>query len=90
MSREKIKTSPAERAIDRIEAKLEIQRLQDIEKAIAEINEQIDDPREHSHHVVGWILRGIATKWGKAQANRIIEDLDLEYIFGIAQVKENK
>ena len=45
--------------------------------------------REHTHHLVSFILRDVAKEYGVETANALIGDYRLTEIFGIERVKND-
>lgn len=58
----------------------------DIDEAYADITEQIENPGQYSHQVVGYTLRIVARDHGMDAANKMVDDLDLDDLFGIKRV----
>jgi len=54
-----------------------------IKKARKEIEELIERPGEYGHNIVSLTLRIIAKEYGYGEANKLVEELDLESHFGI-------
>ncbi len=62
----------------------------DIDEAYAEIQVEIDNPRQYSHNIVSSILRMMDTQYGKARTNQLVVDLDLPGEFSINPVSEDE
>ena len=58
-----------------------------IEEAYEDIQHHIEDPGSYSHNIVTFTLRIVARDHGYAQANQMVDDLDLEAEFGIRRVE---
>jgi hypothetical protein len=54
-----------------------------IEKARKEIEELIICPGEYGHNIISATLRIIAKEYGAGEANKLVEELNLEGHFGI-------
>jgi len=54
-----------------------------IEKARKEIEVLIRCPGEYGHNIVSSTLRNIASIYGYGEANKLVEELNLESYFGI-------
>lgn len=60
-----------------------------VERATEQIQEQIDDPRQFSHNIISCVLRQLAQEVSQEASNQIVDDLELEEIFGIPKAEES-
>ena len=58
-----------------------INTLKDAEERIEELIDQVGRP--HTHNLVGFVLRKVDEKFGRKEANRLIDHYDLDDLFGV-------
>lgn len=59
-------------------------KIKTIEDAKAELEELIDKiGGSHTHNLVGIVLRIVDKKFGRFEANRLIDEYELDILFGV-------
>jgi len=64
------------------ENKAEIKKLK-LDSARRKIQKQIETMGGYSHNIVGLVLMNVADEFGKDEANKLIDEMNITAIFGI-------
>lgn len=61
-----------------------------LQKAKEQIDRAIDRNGPYSHNIIGLVLNDVSAKLGRRAANSLIEEFDLEALYGFYCIHEEK